>query len=152
MAPKGWSSVDFTFNDEQVALRDVARQALSAAVDEETLRRLADDPTGVDDALWQHLVDLGWTGLLVPAAAGGAGADLLETCIVLEQMGRLPLPGPYFSSAVLATLAARALGADDLLAGLASGERRGTVALGEIGHGDPSRRCGPGPGARGPAG
>jgi alkylation response protein AidB-like acyl-CoA dehydrogenase len=58
-------------------------------------------------------------------------------CIVAEQMGRIPLPGPFFSSAVAATLAARALGATELLADLAAGERRGTVALGEQGHGDP---------------
>ena len=58
-------------------------------------------------------------------------------CIVLEQMGRIPLPGPFFSSAVAATLAARALGATELLADLAAGTRRGTVALGEQGHGEP---------------
>jgi alkylation response protein AidB-like acyl-CoA dehydrogenase len=52
-------------------------------------------------------------------------------------MGEVPLPGPFFSSAIYATLAARALGADDLLGPLAAGEQRGTVALGEIGHGDP---------------
>ena len=39
----------------------------------------------------------------------------------MEEMGRLPFPGPFFSSAVLATLAARRLGADDLLAPLADG-------------------------------
>ena len=51
------------------------------------------DPTGITPALWSTLVDLGWTGLLVPDESGGTGAGLLETCIVLEQMGRLPLPG-----------------------------------------------------------
>jgi alkylation response protein AidB-like acyl-CoA dehydrogenase len=56
---------------------------------------------------------------------------------VVEQMGRIPLPGPFFSSSVAATLAARALGATDLLGDLASGARRGTIALGEQGHGDP---------------
>jgi alkylation response protein AidB-like acyl-CoA dehydrogenase len=129
--------VDFTFNDEQVALRDVARQALSELVDRTALREMADDPAGFTEASWRSLVDLGWTGLLVPEAQGGAAAGLLETGIVLEQMGRIPMPGPFFSSAVLATLAARALGADELLAGLASGERRGTVALAEMGSGDP---------------
>ena len=58
-------------------------------------------------------------------------------CIVAEQMGRLPLPGPFFSSAIAATLAARALGATELLGDLAGGTRRGTVALQEQGHGDP---------------
>src|SRR3984885_9291498 len=83
------------------------------------------------------LVELGWTGLLVPEEFGGSGVGLLEMCVVLEEMGRRPLPGPFFSSAVAATLAARALGAAELLADLASGARRGTVALGEQGHGEP---------------
>ena len=109
----------------------------SASASPQLLRELADDPTGITPALWSTLVDLGWTGLLVPAELGGTGAGLLETCIVLEQMGRLPLPGPFFSSAVAATLAARSLGATELLADLAAGTRRGTIALGEQGHGEP---------------
>jgi len=102
-------------------------------VDGATLRRLADDPTGITPELWDRLVSLGWTGMLVP----GEGAGLLEMCVVLEQMGRVPLPGPFFSSSVLATLAATALGADDLWQGLGSGAQRGTVALHEQGHGHP---------------
>ncbi|MHB1585154.1 MAG: acyl-CoA dehydrogenase family protein, partial [Acidimicrobiales bacterium] len=102
--------MDFTFDAEQLALRDVARQALERELDGNELRRLADDADGVTGALWERLVELGWVGLLVPEADGGAGAGLLQASIVLEQMGRLPLPGPFFSSAVAATLAARALG------------------------------------------
>ncbi len=129
--------MDFTFNEEQLALQEVARQALSREIDGQLLRELADDPKGTTPELWGRLVDLGWTGLLVPEVLGGSGSGLLEMCIVLEQMGRVPFPGPFWSSAVLATLAARALGADDLLGRLVSGEERGTVALQEIGHGDP---------------
>jgi alkylation response protein AidB-like acyl-CoA dehydrogenase len=129
--------VDFTYDDEQLALQDVARSALERECSPQLLRELADDPTGTTPALWSTLVDLGWTSLLVPAELGGTGAGLLETCIVLEQMGRLPLPGPFFSSAVAATLAARSLGETELLADLAAGTRRGTIALGEQGHGEP---------------
>jgi alkylation response protein AidB-like acyl-CoA dehydrogenase len=129
--------VDFTYDDEQLALQEVARTALERECSPQLLRELADDDAGITPALWSTLVDLGWTGLLVPEDHGGTGAGLLETCIVLEQMGRLPLPGPFFSSAVAATLAARALGANELLSDLAAGTRRGTVALGEQGHGDP---------------
>jgi alkylation response protein AidB-like acyl-CoA dehydrogenase len=60
--------------------------------------------------------------------------------VVMEEMGRVPFPGPFFSSAVLATLAARRIGADELLSGLASGARRGSVALDEAGHDDPVDR------------
>jgi alkylation response protein AidB-like acyl-CoA dehydrogenase len=124
--------VDFTFDAEQLALQDVARRAMGE-VGGDTLRQLADDPSGVTPELWDRLVSLGWTGLLVP----GEGAGLLEMCVILEQMGRVPLPGPFFSSAVMATLAARALGADSLVDGLAAGTSRGTVALHEQGHGHP---------------
>jgi alkylation response protein AidB-like acyl-CoA dehydrogenase len=129
--------VDFTYDAEQEALRDVARRATAELVDPTTLRELADDPAGVTDERWAMVAELGWTGLLVPERLGGSGAGLLEMGIVLEQMGRIPFPGPFFSSAVLATLAARALGLDDLLADLASGARRGTVALQEAGQGNP---------------
>jgi len=129
--------VDFTYDAEQLALQDVARAALERECGPELVRELADDPTGTTVALWNTLVELGWTGLLVPETQGGTGTGLLEMCIVAEQMGRIPLPGPFFSSAIAATLAARALGATELLGDLVAGTRRGTVALGEQGHGDP---------------
>jgi len=124
--------VDFTFDTEQLALQDVARRAMDE-VDGGLLRQLADDEAGVTPALWDRLVSLGWTSMLIP----GEGAGLLEMCIILEQMGRVPLPGPFFSSAVAATLAARALGERELLAELSTGSVRGTVAVQEQGHGDP---------------
>ncbi len=129
--------MDFTYDAEQEALRDVARQAMDREVGGDLLRRMADDTGGHDEGLWSTLVGLGWTGLLVPEPFGGAGAGLAEMCIVLHETGRVPLPGPFFSSAVFATLAARALGADELMADLAIGGQRGTVALHEFGHGDP---------------
>ncbi len=129
--------MDFTYDAEQEALRDVARQAMDDEVGGELVRRMADDTDGFDAGLWKKLVDLGWTGLILPESSGGAGAGLAELCIVLYETGRVPLPGPFFSSAVFATLAARALGAEDLLADLAAGSTRGTVAVHESGHGDP---------------
>jgi alkylation response protein AidB-like acyl-CoA dehydrogenase len=131
--------VDFTYDEEQLALQDVARAALARECGPDLLRALADDDAGTTPSLWSTLVELGWTGLLVPEEYGGTGSGLLEACIVLEQMGRIPLPGPFFSSAVAAALAARALGATELLADLAAGTQRGTIALGEQGLGEPLR-------------
>src|SRR3984957_1599635 len=130
-------AVDFTYDDEQVALQEVARGALERECGPDLVRQLADDAGGITPQLWSTLVDLGWTGLLVPSEYGGSGSGLLEACIVAEQMGRVPVPGPFFSSAVSATLAARALGATELLADLEAGTRRGTIALGEQSHGAP---------------
>src|ERR1700677_2586566 len=129
--------VDFTYDDEQLALQEVARGALERECGPDVVRQLADEADGITPALWSTLVDLGWTGLLVPEEYGGSGAGLLEMCVVLEEMGRIPLPAPFFSPPVAAPRPARALGATELLTDLASGTRRGTVALGEQGHGEP---------------
>ena len=124
--------MDFTFDAEQLALQDVARRAMDE-VDGGLLRELADDEAGYTPELWDRLVSLGWTSMLIP----GEGAGLLEMCIILEQMGRVPLPGPFFSSAVVATLAARALGERACSTAWPPGTTRGTVAVQEQGHGDP---------------
>ncbi len=57
--------MDFTFDAEQLALQEVARRAMGE-VDGATLRELAEDPVGITPELWDQLVSLGWTGMLVP--------------------------------------------------------------------------------------
>ena len=61
--------------------------------------------------------------LLVPEAHGGLGLGIVDAVVVQEEMGRAVFPGPFFSSAIVATLAARALGLDERLAALAAGTR-----------------------------
>ena len=67
------------------------------------------------------MADLGWLGVLVPESAGGLGLGLVDVVVLQEEMGKLPFPGPFLSSAVAATVAAVRLGLDDVLADLASG-------------------------------
>ena len=104
------------------------------------VRAMADDERGFTDDIWGQLVELGWTGILVPEEQGGLGLGLVDAVVVLEEMGRVPFPGPYFSSAIEATIAARRLGAFDLLERPGRRSKRGTVALDELGHGDPVDR------------
>src|SRR5260370_32776184 len=132
--------MDFTFSPEQDALREAVRSLLATEAPSAYVRRMIDDDGGVSSGLWAKLADLGWLGLLVPEEHGGLGLGLVDAVVVQEEMGKLPFPGPYFSSAIFATLAARRLGLTDVLADLASGARRGTVALEELGHGDPVAR------------
>ena len=81
------------------------------------------DDAGITPEVWNAIVDLGWTGVLVPEECGGLGLGVVDAVIVQEEMGRSVFPGPYFSSAILATLAATALGLNDRLAALADGTR-----------------------------
>jgi alkylation response protein AidB-like acyl-CoA dehydrogenase len=133
--------MDFTFSADQEALRDAVRSFLRAEAPSAYVRRMAEhDDTGITPELWAKIVDLGWTGLLVPEDRGGLGLGLLDAVVVQEEMGRALFPGPFFSSAIAATLAARALGLDAQLEALAAGTQRGTIALDEGGHGDPIER------------
>ena len=132
--------MDFDFSPDQHALRDTVRGFLAAETPSSYVRSMMDDTRGFTDDLWARLAELGWLGLLIDEADGGAGAGLVDLVVVQEEMGKLPLPGPFFSSAVMATLAARRLGATELLGDLASGARRGTLALEELGAGDPLLR------------
>jgi alkylation response protein AidB-like acyl-CoA dehydrogenase len=132
--------VDFTFSPEQEALRATARDFLAHRTPSTYVRQMIDDEVGVTDEIWAQLAALGWLGVLVPEALGGSGMGLVDLVVLQEEMGKLPLPGPFFSSAVAATLAALRLGADDLVRGLASGETRATYAVEEWGIGDPLDR------------
>jgi len=132
--------VDFQHSPEQEALREAVRAFLTDRFPLEEVHRLADDPRGLEPARWAELGSLGWTGVLVPESAGGLGLGLLDAAVVLEEMGRVPFPGPYLSAAVLVPLAARHLGASGLLDGVADGRRRGTVVLDEVGGDDPVAR------------
>ncbi len=129
--------MDFTFSAEQEDFRQSVRATLAAEAPPTYIRAMIDDEVGVSPELWSTMVDLGWTKVLVPESFGGLGLGLVDMVVLQEEMGRLPLPGPFLSSAVAATLAAVHLGVDEVLDGLGSGQARGTIALDETGHGDP---------------
>lgn len=123
--------MDFTFSPEQEQLRSTARSFLARETD---VRTMIDDPLGFTAEWWAKVVDLGWTSLVT----GEEG--LVDTVVVQEEMGRLPATGPFFSSAVCATLLAKHLGATELVDALTSGTARATVAVEEGGSGDPLER------------
>jgi alkylation response protein AidB-like acyl-CoA dehydrogenase len=118
--------MEFAFSEEQEQLRTSVRGVLATRTPPSEVRALIDDPVGVTAAMWSELAALGWTGL----------TDLVDLVVVLEEMGRRTWPGPFLSSAVLATGAAGRLGLDDRVSSLVDGTARGSVAIDEAGHGD----------------
>ena len=134
--------MNLELTDEQVALRDTTRRFLAEkAPVSGHVRELLDDPTGVDDAVWRGLADLGTTGLLVPEEYGGAGMTMVEAGIVAEELGAALHPGPWLSSVVAATRTLTRLGgcgsangtAGKILAGLADGTTIATVGFLDFG-------------------
>jgi len=93
----------------------------------------ADGGPGYDVSLWQRLCgEIGVAGLAIPERYGGAGAGPVETCIVLEELGRGLVPSPLLSSAMLAGQALLASGdkqtCQRLLPGIASNETVAALA------------------------
>ncbi len=128
--------MEFTFSDDQDALRRAVSAFMDRDCPPEYWRAMLEDERGFADDVWNKVVELGWTGIVIPEEAGGLGMGMVDLVVVMEEMGRTPFPGPFFSSAVQATLAARGLGLEDRLGGLADGSARGSVAIDESGHGD----------------
>ena len=52
--------------------------------------------------LYKKTADVGWLGMMVPDEFGGGGTSHMDCGVVFEELGRAPLPGPYFSCGVLA--------------------------------------------------
>ncbi len=124
--------IDFGFTEEHDLLRQQARRLLDERCPISEVRRLSEDPLGYDPAFWKELGSLGWVGLALPEAHGGAGLGFLHLTLVLEEMGRRLLPSPYLAS-LFAAFALEAGGSEAqkarFLPGIATGERIATLAL-----------------------
>jgi alkylation response protein AidB-like acyl-CoA dehydrogenase len=128
--------VNFAFSDEQEQLRDAVRRFLEAKSPSAEVRRLMDTTDGYDPAVWKQMAgELGLQSLHLPEEHGGQGFTFVELGIVLEEMGRVLLCAPYFSSVVLAADAIMNAGTPaqqgELLAGIASGETIAALAFTE---------------------
>jgi len=128
--------MNFEFSEEQQFIRDQARKFLDEECTTSVVRKVLDDSaTPFDRALWQKLVDLGWTAMAIPESDGGLGLGYLELCVIAEELGRALAPVPFSSSVYLATEAIKSWGSEaqrqEYLPRLASGEWIGTLAMNE---------------------
>jgi alkylation response protein AidB-like acyl-CoA dehydrogenase len=108
--------MDFGLSEEQELLQRSAREFLERECTAAFVRTVAGDEEGYPRALYRQMAELGWNGLMVPESYGGLGLGFLELALLTEEMGRAALPGPFFSSSVLATIA--------LMEGASAGEKR----------------------------
>ncbi len=137
--------MDFAFSEEQDEFRSVLRRFFEENSDLQAVRRAFESSDGFDRGLWKQMAEeLGLQGVHLPEAHGGQGFGFLELGIVLEEMGRALVPGPFLASSVLAAGVIRRAGSPEdqkaWLPGIASGERIGALALVEAtGSWDPAR-------------
>jgi alkylation response protein AidB-like acyl-CoA dehydrogenase len=133
--------MNFDFSDEQKQLRDAARRFLAEKSPPRAVRAVLDGKASYDRELWNGLADMGFLGVAIPEAFGGAGAGHLELCVIAEEIGRALAPVPFSSTVYLAAEAILLAGSEaqksKWLPAIASGGAIGTLALFE-GSGNPS--------------
>jgi len=123
--------MDFGLSDEQEQLQRSARDFLGRECSTAFVRETMRSADGFSRTLHAQMAGLGWTGLVIPEKYGGLGLHLLDLAVLSEEMGRAAVPGPFFSSSVLAALALLGSGATaaqkQWLPCLAGGDARGTA-------------------------
>jgi alkylation response protein AidB-like acyl-CoA dehydrogenase len=96
--------MDLLLSEEEEMLKKAARDFLTDKCPKTLVKELEQDEKGYSPQLWQEMAELGWMGLAFPEKYGGSGMKFLDLSIVLEEMGRACLPGPFFSTVVLGGL------------------------------------------------
>jgi alkylation response protein AidB-like acyl-CoA dehydrogenase len=127
--------MDFNFSEQQNMLRNEARRFLTKECPKTKVKELEKDERGYDLQMWRDMADMGWMGLVLPEEYGGLNADFIDLMVLMEEMGRNILPGPFFSTVALCALPILEYGNDsqkaEYLAPIGRGEKIWTVAMTE---------------------
>lgn len=120
--------MDLLLDETLRALISSVDGVLSSTFPTSRLRALYEAGDPYDDALWRTGCGLGWQLLAVPEDLGGAGGTLVELGLVFETLGRHVASGPWFGTALAATILGE-LGDAELLAPIAAGDVRYGVGV-----------------------
>jgi alkylation response protein AidB-like acyl-CoA dehydrogenase len=127
-----------TLTEEQGMLKKTARDFLVDKCSKKFVKQMEESETGYSRELWQEMAELGWMGLVFPEKYGGGDMTFLDLAVLLEEMGRACLPGPFFSTVVLGGLSILDLDSEEqkqeYLPKLIRGEKIFTLALTEPGY------------------
>ena len=126
--------MDILPTEEELMLKNVAREFLEAEVSTALVREMELDGLGYPPALWKKMADLGWLGMSLPEQYGGQGLPLVYLGLIIEEMGRVMAPVPMHSTMV-AALTIESDGSDqqkqDILPAVADGKMVLTWAVHE---------------------
>lgn len=135
--------MQFTLTETQELLKDSARKFFSVEYPLGEVRRIAETDAAFDETLWSRMAEQGWIGVMLPERYEGMDLSLPELAVLLEEMGRAMIPGPYLATLAAETAIAAAAGEETkmkYLPAICRGELRASLALLEAGASwDPAR-------------
>jgi len=127
--------MDFGFNQEQELLRATARKFFENECTSEFVRARMAEPAGVTEEFWKKLAEQGWLGLIYPEEFDGTGLGFVDLTVLMEEMGRAVMPGPFFSTVLLGGLtiyeAGSAAQKKEWLSKISAGQAKATLAFTE---------------------
>jgi len=129
--------------EEQQFLKDTAQSFSRDKTPTAHFRKLRDDNNNKcwDDAIWQEMVQLGWSGILVPEEFGGSDFGVAGISVIMQELGKTLTPSPLLATAVLGVSAIKLLGSDEqknmYLPKIVSGETTAALAIDEGSHHSP---------------
>ena len=127
--------MDFGLGEEQVMLKTSARDFLEKECPKTLVRDMMEDEKGYSPELWKKMADQGWLGLAIPEEYGGAGMTFLDLTVLMEEMGRALVPGPFVTTVVLSGRPIAAAGTEEqkkqFLSKIASGDMIVSLAFTE---------------------
>ncbi|MBT3311951.1 MAG: acyl-CoA/acyl-ACP dehydrogenase [Desulfobacterales bacterium] len=125
--------MDISLNKVQKNIAKEARRFLKKECPIDFIREIVDGEWDFTDELWKKMAEMGWMSIRIPEQYGGMGMEQTDINIILEEMGRALLPGPFFSTVMLAGETIMECGNNEqkekYLPGIADGKILGTFAI-----------------------
>ena len=127
-------------NEEQQMLSDSAKDFAANRTPVNHFRSLRDnnDPLNWDKDVWKEMVDLGWSGILIPEEFGGSDFGLAGISVIMQEVGKTLTPSPLFATAVMGASAINTFGTQEqkaeYLPKIAAGKITTAIAIDEESH------------------
>ena len=129
--------------EEQQFLKDTAQSFARDKTPVTHLRELRDNENSQcwDELVWKEMVELGWSGILVPEQFGGSEFGMAGISVIMQELGKTLTPSPILSTSVLGVSVINMLGSDEqkenYLPKIVAGELTTALAIDEGNHHDP---------------
>ena len=91
--------MDLGFSKSEKLFVESAREFLAKEA-QQVFREAELSREGYSKNLWRQMADLGWMGILFPEKYGGVDGNFLELTFLLEEMGKVLVPGPFIATMI----------------------------------------------------
>lgn len=128
--------MDLSLNQQQSMLKSAASAFIKKEAPPHKITEWSKNGIHHAPDLYRQVAEFGWLGMVVPERYGGLAASLTDCAVVFEELGRGPLPGPYFSSGVLGALTILEGGTDEQkeqwLPAICEGRKVASLAIADV--------------------